>query len=144
MTPSETQKLANEIAQAAPIPEWDQIDELVEMRHHVTTTTKVKGSFERTLTFAQTVELYKALDAEVKSRETQMKELKEAVQAAVLVSGKDKVKCGDYRVTMVTKQGSKKIVAEKLLAAGVDALVIAKATEIGKSSQYVDIRREKE
>jgi len=143
MTTSEVTKLANEIAQAAPVPDWSDVDELAEMRHHVTSHT-LKGDFEHVLNFSQTVALYKELDAEVKSRETQMKALKEAIQAAVMVSGHDKVRCGDYRLNLITKKGSERISRELLLGLGVEPIVIAKATEIGKASQYIDIRKDKD
>jgi len=140
MTPTETQKLAQEIkSNATPTPVWSNVEELVDMRHPIT----IDGR-KRQLTFAKAVELYKALDAEIEQKEAIKRELKKAIEAAMLMSGEQQVACEDYKVTMITKSGTKKIVPEKLLELGVDAMVIAKATEVGKETTYAQITKNKE
>jgi len=140
MTIAEQKKLTAEMEQQfqqQTIPEWTEIEELTEIKIDVPKMHAEDRA--RKLSFLKSVELYKQLDAEIEEREKLKKILKEQLQAAMIVSGKDKVRCGDYMPTMVNKAGTKKIVPELLLAQGVDAMVIAKATEVGKSSTYLMI-----
>ena len=67
-----------------------------------------------------------------------------AIEAAMLMSEQEKIVCEGYGVSLVTREGNRKIVAERLLENGVGADVIAKCTEIGKSSTYVSIKTLKE
>lgn len=129
-------KLAAEIAANAPTPEWDSIPELRKWKESIT----LKGGEKKTLTFDQLVTRYKDIDAEIKYRESIKDEIKTALEAAMLVSEQEKVLCEGYGVSLVTREGSKKISPEKLLAAGVGADTIAKCVEVGKSSTYVSIK----
>ena len=142
MTISEQQKLAAELTAMAPITDWSVVPELVEMQVELPPTGVIDKP--RILDFQQAADLYKQLDAEIEQRNKLKERLKEAMQAAMMVSGKDKVRVGDWVPTMVTKEGTKKIVAEKLLANGVDPMVIAASTEVGKGSTYLMIRAAKD
>ena len=133
-------KLAAEIEQSRPTPEWDSIPELKKWREKI----RQKDNRDRTMSFDELVVRYKELKAEMDFREAQLKPIKTALSAAMLVSGEEKVVCEGYNVTLVTKSGSRKISAEKLLAAGVKADTIAACTEIGDESQYVMIKAAKE
>jgi hypothetical protein len=135
-----TAKLAAEIAANAPTPEWDSVPELKRWKEPIA----LKGGEKKTLTFDQLVTKYKDIDAEIKYREGIKDTIKTAIEAAMLLSEQEKVSCEGYGVSLVTREGSKKIVAEKLLANGVSPDVIAKSIEVGKSSTYVSIRPEKE
>jgi hypothetical protein len=139
MTPTQEQQaqLAAEM-NAAIVPDWQSVLELIEYRGEVTV-----GSKKRTLTFGEIVTQYKDLDAQIEALETRKKDFKASIQAAVLMSGREKVSAEGYRMTMIKKAGTKKIVPEKLLKHGVSAEVIAACTEIGKGSEYLDIRAEK-
>ena len=137
-------KLAAEIQSSLPSPEWDSIAELKKWKEKLT----IKGKDE-TLTFDKMVAKYKDLDAEIKFREKAKETIKESIQAALLVAQAendqlDNVLCEGYSVSLVTRQGSKKIVPEKLLEQGVSIQQITAATEIGPSSQYVSIRAVKD
>lgn len=130
-----TAKLAQEIEAQKPAPEWDQVPELRKWKQEV----EVKGK-KRAMTFDQMVSEYKDIDAEIKFRETSKKNLKEAIESAVVVSGEDRIECQGYHVIKIEKAGARKIDSQKLLELGVDAMTIAKATVVGKSVVYVDIR----
>lgn len=132
--------LASEIEQSRPTPEWDSISELKRFRQEVS----MKDGSKKKFTFDQLVVRYKEISAEIDFREKLKAEVKEAVEAAILLSGEEKVLAEGYRVSLVHKAGSKKISAEKLLSAGVSAMTIAAATEQGRESTYVDIRKAKE
>jgi hypothetical protein len=132
-------KLAAEIAANAPTPEWDSIPELKKWKE----TIALKGGEKKSMSFDQLVVKYKDIDAEIKYREGIKDAIKTALEAAMLMSEQEKVTCEGYGVSLVTREGNKKIVAEKLLANGVSPDVIAKSIEVGKSSTYVSIRPEK-
>jgi hypothetical protein len=132
--------LASEIEQSRPIPEWDAVPELKRFKQEIAG----KDGSKKKLTFDALVVAYKSLDQEIKFREGKKAELKESIEAAMLVCGEEKVLAEGYRIALITKQGSKKISAEKLLTNGVSADVIAKSMDVGKESTYVDIRRAKE
>jgi hypothetical protein len=132
--------LANEIERARPTPEWETVAELKKFKQPV----ELKDGSKKVLKFDELVVAYKTLDAEIKFREAKKSLIKEALETAMLVSGEEKVMAEGYRVSLITKQGAKKISAEKLLGAGVSAMVIAASTEQGKESTYVDIRKAKE
>jgi hypothetical protein len=136
---SQQAKLASEIEANRPTPEWDSVSELKKWKHQMT----IKGE-KKTLTFDQLVTKYKDLSAEIDFRKKIADEIKEAIEAAVLVSGEERVTCEGYAVTLVTRSGSRKIVPERLLELGVPASTIAAATEVGKESQYVSIKTAKE
>ena len=139
MNRTQTAQLAKEIEANRPAPEWSDVPELKKFKHTIT----LRGD-KKTLTFDQLVTRYKDLDAEISYREKLKDELKEALQAAVIISEEDRVTCEGYMIQMVKRSGSKKIVPEKLLEQGVSADVIARATEVGKESQYISIRAVKE
>jgi len=149
MTTSERVKLAKEIEmQAASKPaEWDSVPELVEYRY-IPTDEEGEGRKKSPkgkkgddgFTFDDLMARFEKLDFEIKSRENERREIKEALQEAVMISGREKIACRGYRLAMITKAGSKKIVAEKLLNQGVSAQVIVAATEVGKPTSYLDIR----
>jgi hypothetical protein len=141
MTPNPTElaKLTKEIAELNPaVPDWHDVDELAAVAYEIPNPKPESKPIR--LDYGQCVDLYKALDKEIKERQARMEPLKDLLQAALMVSGKKKVKAGDHFCQMVEKAGSRKIVAEKLLAKGVSAQVIAESTEIGRGSTYLQIR----
>lgn len=133
-------KLAAEIQAAAPTPEWDSIDTLKKWRERI----KQKDGKERAMTFGEMVALDLDLKAEQEHRQRVRDEIKVALEAAMLLADVDKVVCEGYPVNYVTRKGSRKIVAEKLLENGVPASVIAASTEIGPESHYVQIGKKKD
>lgn len=139
----EAEKLTQELNNLKN-PEWTTVKELVPMRYEVPVEGD-HGGRTVILDFAQSVELYKKLDDSVKSTQAKMKDLHDAIQAAQLVSGEERVQVrGEYQCTIIHKAGSKKISPEKLLSNGVSPQVIAASTEVGKSSDYLSITRMKE
>ena len=130
--------LATEIEQSLPAPEWDAVPELKKFKHEIV----VKGE-KRKLTFDQMVVRCKEIDAEIKFREKLKADLKEGLEAAMLVADCDECQCEGYPVQRITKQGSRKISAERLLGAGVSADVIARCTEISPAVSYVQIGKPK-
>jgi hypothetical protein len=135
MSRSAMATLAQEIESVRPAPEWDTVAELKSYRHEMVNKDgkKVKLGFE------ELVVKYKDIDAEIKFREAKKKDLKSAIEAAMVMAGEEEVECSGYPVQMITKKGSKRIVPEKLLEHGVSAMTIAQCTEIGESVQYVQI-----
>ena len=139
MTPTELAKLTKEISELNPaVPDWSAVDELAAVAYEMPNPRPESAPIR--LDYGQCVDLYKTLDREIKERQTRMDELKLVLQAALMVSGQKKVKAGDHFCQMVEKAGSRKIVAEKLLAHGVSAQTIAESTEISKGSTYMQIR----
>jgi hypothetical protein len=132
-------QLAKEITANRPIPEWDSISDLKRFKQSVT----LKGK-DVTMNFEDLVVKYKDIDQEIKYRQEIMKTLKESIEAAVLISGEEKILCSGYRVARVVKRGARKIVPERLLELGISADTIAKATEEGAESAYIEIRKAKE
>ena len=132
-------KLAAEILATQPTPDWDSVAELKKWR----STIELKGE-KKTLKFDDLVNKYKDVDAEISYREKIKDALKMEIQAAILVADIQKVSCEGYSVSLVERKGSRKIMPEKLLEAGVTAMQIAQATEIGPSSQYIQIRAAKD
>ena len=132
--------LATEIEQSLPAPEWDAVPELKKFKHEIVG----KDGTKKKLTFDAMVVEYKRISAEIDFRERLKVSLKEGIEAALLVSGEEKVLAEGYRVQMVHKAGSKKISAEKLLTNGVSADVIARSMEIGKETSYVSISKAKD
>lgn len=130
-----TAKLAQELEANKPAPDWASVPELKKWKQKVT----VKGK-EVSMTFDEMVTAYKDIDAEIKFRDKSKVELKAAIEAAVMVSGEDRVECEGYHVIKIEKAGARKIDSQKLLELGVDAMTIVKATVVGKGSVYVDIR----
>ena len=139
MNKSQAAKLAAEIEANRPAPEWDQVAELKKWKHPITLKDK-----KITMGFDELVCKYKDLAAEIDFRKRIQDDIKEAIEAAVLVSGEEKVLCEGYNVSLVKRAGTRKIIPEKLLELGVKASIIAQATEIGKESQYVSIKQAKE
>lgn len=131
--------LANEIESARPVPEWDTVAELKKFTHSIT----AKDGAKKKLTFDQMVVAYKTYDAEVKFRTAKMADIKEGLEAAMLLADIDECQCEGYPVQRITKQGSRKISAERLLGAGVSSEVIARCTEIGPEVSYVQVGRPK-
>jgi hypothetical protein len=138
MTQAEIKKIAADYENAKPVPVWSDLDDLTDTRVEVVVEGKKKS-----LNFEKAVELYKELDGKVEVLEKLKKEIKDGLQPALLVAGVEKVMAAGRPVTLVTKKGSKKIVVEKLMEQGVSPIVIAKATEIGKDSQYLMIGKAK-
>ena len=132
-------KLAAEIEASRPVPEWDTVPELRKWKEKI----KVNGK-EKSMSFDEQVVKYKELGAEIEFRKKLQDDLKPMIQAALLMADVEKVNCEGYRVQIITKEGSKKIDAHKLMDLGVDADVIDAATVQGKGSSYVDIRPFKE
>jgi len=131
--------LATEIEQSRPTPEWDSIGELKKFR----TQIEIKGGEKKTVKFDDLVVLYKTLKAEVEFRENRLKDIREALETAMLLADEKQVVCEGYPVNYITKKGSRRIVAEKLLANGVSADTIAKSTEISADSSYVMVGKPK-
>lgn len=132
-------KLAAEIEQSRPITEWDSVPELKKWKEELI----VKGKKE-TFTFDELVVEYKKLGAEIDTREKLRKDIKQAVEAGLLVSGEDALSCEGYKIQRIEKQGSRKVDELKLLEHGVSAKVIADCVVIGRGAVYVDIRKMKE
>lgn len=130
--------LANEIEQSAPVSEWD-LTELKKFKHTIT----LANGDKKPMKFDDLVLLYKTLDAEVKSREGRMKDIKEAISAAMDVAGEEHVVCEGFPVDVIVKSGSKKLSPEKLLAKGVPAMTIAECYDISPDSRYVQVGRQK-
>jgi hypothetical protein len=130
--------LVSEIEQSRPTPEWDSTD-LKKFK----TQIELKTGEKKTLRFDELVILHKTLKNEIDFRETRIREIKDALETAMLVADEKAVVCEGYPVSYITKKGSRKIVAEKLLSNGVSADVIARATEIGPDSNYVLIGKAK-
>ena len=139
MAPTEIAKLANELENLnQPVLDWSIVAELAAVAYEIPNPKPESKPIH--LNYGQCVDLYKALDKEIKERQARMDELKQVLQAALMVSGQKKVKAGDHFCQMIEKAGSRKIVAEKLLAKGVSAQIIAESTEVGKGSTYLQIR----
>lgn len=134
-----TAKLAAEIQAAAPVPEWDTVDELKSWREPI---KQIDGK-ERKMSFAAMVALDLDLKAEQEFRQRVRDQIKTALEAAMLYADTDKVVCEGYPVNLVTRKGSRKIVPEKLLENGVSAQIIAASTEVGAESRYVQIGKPK-
>lgn len=141
---TEQQKLAAEYEQSAnsAVTDWSTIPELVDYSYTLTQTSVSAPA--KTLYFDQLVAEYGELKAQIEIREARQDELKSAIQAAVMISGKEKVGCVGYRLNMIHKAGSKKILPELLISQGVTPDQIAKATKVGGASDYLDIRAIKE
>lgn len=139
MTRAQTAALAQEIQQALPVPEWDSVSELKKFRSPI----ELKGGEKKNLKFDELVVLYKNIDGEIKFREKRLKEIKEALTAAMDISGEEHVTCEGYPIDVVVKSGSKKISAEKLLSKGVSAFTIAECTLQGDEIRYVQVGRAK-
>jgi hypothetical protein len=142
MTQAETAKLTAEMEHLQlgddAAPDWTTLPDLLEMQYELDNPLPEAAPIR--MNYGQCVVMYKALDKEIKEREVRMKDIKTHLQAALMVSGTKKVRAGEYAVQLIDKAGARKIVAEKLMARGVTPQVIAESTEIGKGSQYLDIR----
>jgi hypothetical protein len=136
---SQLATLAAEIEQSLPAPEWDSIPELKRFRHEIVGKDGKKAK----LSFDQMVVKYKELDAEIKFREKIKADLKDGLEAAMLIADCTECECEGYPVQRITKQGSRKISVERLLGAGVLADTIAQCTEIGPEVTYVQIGKPK-
>lgn len=131
--------LAKEIEANRPTPEWDSVPELKKWRERI----KQKDGKERSMSFGEMVTLDLDLKAEQEHRQKIRDDIKAALEAAMLVADQQKLMCEGYPVNLVTRTGSRKIVAEKLLTLGVTPDVIARATEVGKESTFVQIGKPK-
>ena len=131
--------LATEIEQSRPTPEWDSVPELKKFKQELT----IKGDKKR-MSFDALVIKYKEISSEIDFREKIKAELKESIEAAMLLSDEKSVLAEGYKINLITKQGNKKISAERLLGAGVSADTIARCTEVGKESTYVSISKAKD
>ena len=144
MNLSEQAKLAAEYQQSAnnAVTDWATVPELNDYSYTLPQTSVSAPA--KVLYFDQLVEEYGRLKSEIEFRESKQSELKDAITAAILMSGKAKVSCAGYKLGMVEKKGSKKILPELLISQGVTPDQIAKATVIGSPSTYLDIRKGKE
>lgn len=146
MTPqqwqAQQQQLAREIEQQAAqnAVDWATVPELIEFRN---TFTDSAGK-PVTLDFGNIVEEYGMLQAQADAIKAKQDELRQAVQVAILLAGRDRVDCAGQRINRIEKKGARKIVAEKLLAHGVSADTIAACTDVGQSVSYIEIRRIKD
>ena len=145
MTQAETAKLTAELEQlnqlSQPVPDWSTISDLHTLQYEVPNPRAESAPIQ--LNYGQCVELYKALDKEVKDRQERMKDIRENLQATLMLSGVKKVMAAGYPCQMVEKAGSKKVSPEKLMARGVSAQIIAESTEVSKGSTYLLIGSEK-
>jgi hypothetical protein len=158
---SESQKLAAEYQQSAnsAVVDWATVPELSEYSYTPEPTSSFDSDSDsgstgtgtgkstkvaKVMYFDQLVEEYGRLGDEISFRESRQKELKDALTAAILMSGKEKVSCEGYKLGMVEKKGSKKILPELLISQGVTPDQIAKATTVSAASSYLDIRKYKE
>jgi hypothetical protein len=139
MTRAQTAALAEEIQQSLPTPEWDSVTELKKFRSPI----ELKGGEKKNLKFDELVVLYRTIKSEIDFREKRLKEIKEAVTAAMDVSGEEHVLCEGHPVDVIVKSGSKKISAEKLLSKGVSAFTIAECTLVSDEIRYVQIGKAK-
>lgn len=104
-------------------PQWDQYPELVGLE------------------FDQIIAKRVDLKAEIDFRTKKLKEMDEEIQSQLAVAGTEKVTWEGRPVQVVHSRSGSKIVAEKLLLAGVAASTIAEATEEGKPYQYLLVGR---
>lgn len=118
-------RTAEVMADLGVVPEWSTIKELKQLH------------------FGHLVEQRVQLRDEIAFRDAKVKDLDEEIQAALAVSGVEKVQWESRPVQIVHKEGSSRIVAEKLIMLGVDADTIAQATEKGKPSQYLLVGKAK-
>lgn len=135
MTVAEQKKLAQELESNKPVPAWDDVDDLGDVVAEVVIDGK-----KRKLNFEKATEMYRDCDAEIARLEALKKDLKEPLQAGLLVAGVEKVTAAGCTVQMVHKEGSKKVDAQKLIELGVAPMTVAKATVVGKPTEYVMIR----
>ena len=139
MTPTELAKLTKEIAELNPaVPDWSTVDELAAVAYEIPNPKPESKPIK--LDYGQCVAMVADIDAKIEALQKQKEPVRAAIQAALMVSGKKKVKAGSHVCQMIEKAGSRKIVAEKLLAKGVSAQIIAESTEVGKASLYLQIR----
>lgn len=141
MTPNPTElaKLTKEISELNPaVPDWSTVDELAAVAYEIPNPKPESKPIK--LDYGQCVDMIADIDAKIEALQKQKEPVRLAVQAALMVSGQKKVKAGGHVCQMIEKSGSRKIVAEKLLARGVSAQVIAESTEVGKGSTYMQIR----
>jgi hypothetical protein len=115
----EQRKQVDALEKLGMVPEWKEVPEL------------------RQLHFGALVEKRTLLKDEIKFRESKVKELDEEIQAALAVSGVEKVIWEDRPVQIVESKSASKVVPEKLLLLGVPADTIAQATEPGKPYSYL-------
>lgn len=139
MTPTELAKLTQEIAELDPaVPDWSTVDELAAVAYEIPNPKPESKPIK--LDYGQCVAMVADIDAKIKELEKQKEPLRQTIQAALMLSGKKKVIASGQVCQMIEKAGSRKIVAEKLLAKGVSAQIIAESTEVGKGSLYMQIR----
>lgn len=113
------EKKAKPLPSAADAPEWDQYPEL------------------RELGFADLVAKRLDLKSEIDFRAARLKDLDIEIQSLLAVAGTEKVTWEGRPVQMIHSRSGSRIVAEKLLLAGVAASVISDATEQGKEYSYL-------
>lgn len=101
------------------VPDWDQVEQLVELDFDRLTEERTK------------------LMAEIAFREAKRKDLDEKIMSLLAVSGVEKVTWQDRPVQIVTSNSGARIKGEKLLLLGVPADTIAQATEPGREYQYL-------
>lgn len=104
-------------------PAWDQYPELVGLE------------------FDQLVAKRVDLKSEIDFRTAKLKDLDVEIQSQMAVAGTEKVSWEGRPVQVVHSRSGSKIVAEKLLLAGVAASTIAGATEEGKPYSYLLVGR---
>jgi hypothetical protein len=143
---SEQAKLAAEYESSAnnAVTDWATVPELVDFEYALDTHSDTVGKSVKVLHFDDLVAEYSRLKEEIEFRKEKQDELKAALEAAVLMGGKEKVSCGGYRLAIISKVGSKKIMPEKLIAQGVSVETIVNATVVSAGSQYLDCRRIKD
>jgi hypothetical protein len=111
------------LADLGVVPVWESYPELVDMG------------------FGALVEKRTQLKDEMEFRKKKIEEIDLEIQAYMTIAGAEKVTWEDRPVQVVHSRSGSKIVAEKLLMAGVAAQTIADATEEGKPYQYVLVGR---
>ena len=140
----ERTKLAKEMAaSAAAAPaDWSIVPELIEFKHTIPGDGERRRT--RTVGFDDLVAEYEGLKAEMEIREKRLKDIKEVLEPVVMGLDKAQVLCRGWRLGIIQKAGTKKVVPEKLMAMGVPIETIVACTEVGKPSVYLDIRKLKE
>lgn len=137
LSKSQQAKLAAELVDKGPAPEWDTIPEIKKWKEKIITPKDKNG---KVMTFYDMVIRERELAAEIEFRKNQLDPIKQSLLAAMLVADTDKVGCEGYNVCKVSKSGSKKVSVEKLMRAGVDADTIAACTEQGAGNEYVQVK----
>jgi len=140
LTKSQRTQLAAELAAAAPAPDWESVAELSPKKFREEVDLK---DGKKRLNFGEMVELSLKLKSEIEYRERIRKDIQTHLAGGLLLADKTEVMYENYPVQYVTRSGSRKLSAEKLMANGVKPDTIAASYEIGEESSFVLIGKPK-